>query len=115
VLSFHDFRGDAELWVELLDVGIRSSGLANAQTGSVAGGQHDSTDLMCFEGVPHGFPEGMVTLSSRVFSIEISPVLEVVENGSLAERGLEIALAVTGSAGLREPELGSKWPPLAEP
>ena len=66
MLSFHDVRGDAELEVELLDVGITSRGLADTQTGSVAGGQHDSTDLMCFEGIAHGFPGGMDALVEQV-------------------------------------------------
>ena len=58
--------------VELLDVGIRSRGLADAQACAVVGWQDDGTDLMGFEDVATVAHEVWTPLSSRVFSIEIS-------------------------------------------
>ena len=56
---FHDFRGDAELVVELLDLGIGDCGLADAQASAVTGWQHHSADLVCLEGLADSFPRRM--------------------------------------------------------
>src|SRR5262249_58207583 len=57
-----DLWGDREVAIDLLDVGFRRGGLADAQTGAVVGGENDSADLMSFESVTHARPGGMDAL-----------------------------------------------------
>jgi hypothetical protein len=61
-LPAEDLPGNGEVAIDLLVVGLRRGGLADAQTRAFVGERDDSADLMSFESVMSACPPGVDAL-----------------------------------------------------